>query len=343
LRVLSTSKISLALAPWGFVFVLACGGIGPAGDPCNDPAMADSAECACPSPATDYDCDGVAATSDCDDQDPELGAHAKDMDCDGVPTNEDCDDNDSDNLSSNIDDADCDGLDTTLDCDDEDDTNTSSSADDADCDGIDTTLDCDDEDDTNTSSSADDADCDGIPTAIDCDDNNPDKVASSEFDHDCDGVLSVNDCDDEDDTNTESCIACIGDYTFDGGDGPGQLDVLTNCSSIEGSLSLTHFPADQLQSLANLIHVTGDFRVMMLTGLTDLDSVSRLKEVGGDLEIRVMPDLGDIAALSGMKAIGGDVTFWSNTSLCQSEVDAFLTGGVSYSGEGLIGSNDEGC
>ena len=37
------------------------------------------------------------------------------------------------------------------------------------------------------------------------------------------------------------------------------------------------------------------------------------------------------------------VTFWSNESLCQSAVNAFLSGGVSYGGEGLIGSNNDGC
>lgn len=343
MRVFSTATAPLASAPWALVFLLACGGAGPVSEVCGTPGMEEAPECLCPDPASDFDCDGVAATSDCDDLDPDLGAQAKDMDCDGVPTEFDCNDNDEENVASNEGDSDCDGVATEVDCDDEDPDVISSSADDQDCDGLPTEVDCDDTDSGNTTSNANDADCDGLATDIDCNDGDPNKTASSEFDHDCDGVHTSDDCDDDDDQNTDVCMACTGEYSFIAGLGPEQLNVLSTCSSLDGSLSLAEFPASALEGLRNLIHVSGDFQLMMLTGLSDLSSLDRLREVGGDLDIRVMPDLADISALSGMKAVGGDVTFWSNGNLCQSDVDAFLSGGVSYSGEGMIGYNDDGC
>ena len=312
-------------------------------DPCDDPTQADSALCVCPDPAFDFDCDGVAATSDCDDRDDSVGAQAKDLDCDGIPTAFDCDDADEDNLSSNEFDADCDGVPYDLDCDDNDETVLLDISLDADCDGLETLVDCDDNDPTNTASNEDDADCDGIATAVDCDDNDPGKTASSEFDHDCDHIPTTQDCDDEDATNTNLCTPCTGDYTVVGGDGTGALEALASCSSLDGHISLAEFTASDLTGLSNLLHITGTLQIVMLDGLADLSSLSRLKEVGGNLDIRVMPDLVNIDGLFNMKSIGGEVTFWSNSSLCQSEVNAFLSGGVSYAAEGMIGYNDDGC
>ena len=43
-----------------------------------------------------------------------------------------------------------------------------------------------------------------------------------------------------------------------------------------------------------------------------------------------------------MVSVGGVVRFVDNPSLCMSEVDAFLSGGVSYGGEWTSGV-DDGC
>ena len=145
-------------------------------------------------PVTDADMDGVAASADCDDTDPMLGAIANDADCDGVPTTNDCDDGD-DMVGSNVDDLDCDMIPTAQDCDDMD-AMVGSNANDMDCDMVPTAQDCDDMDDM-VGSNANDMDCDMIPTAQDCDDMDA-MVGSNANDMDCDTIPTAQDCDDMD-------------------------------------------------------------------------------------------------------------------------------------------------
>ena len=67
----------------------------------------------------DVDCDGIASSDDCDDEDPTSLAIANDGDCDGVLTAADCDDADPALLAVAVD-GDCDGVLTADDCDDTD-------------------------------------------------------------------------------------------------------------------------------------------------------------------------------------------------------------------------------
>jgi hypothetical protein len=154
--------------------------------------------------------------TDCDDENPEVGAAASDQDCDGVPTDLDCDDSDPE-AGSRVDDADCDGVPTDLDCDDND-AYAGPRASDFDCDGVPTETDCDDAN-AEIGSRLNDADCDTVPSETDCDDGSPNVgaptydtscngsigpedcaivVGGEGFDGDCDGAPAVDDCDDSD-------------------------------------------------------------------------------------------------------------------------------------------------
>ena len=90
--------------------------VGCGGDDRRKPAAAqhthgsaDSADDGSDTPIVDTDSDGVEATLDCDDDDPQLGAIEDDNDCDGVVAAADCDDTSAD-LGSVWDDGDCDGI-----------------------------------------------------------------------------------------------------------------------------------------------------------------------------------------------------------------------------------------
>lgn len=67
----------------------------------------------------DKDGDGIGASDDCDEDDPNLLNRAQDGDCDGAPTADDCDDADP-NVLSRAQDGDCDGAPTADDCNDAD-------------------------------------------------------------------------------------------------------------------------------------------------------------------------------------------------------------------------------
>jgi len=153
----------------------------------------------------DADCDGVPAAVDCDDEDPTVGAADGDADCDGVPTELDCDDSDPDVVTTTTGDADCDGVPTELDCDDTDPAAIAIALD-QDCDGVPGVIDCDDGDAGVTGTSVNDADCDGVSTAIDCDDSDPSVTATNVDDADCDGVSTATDCDDSDPSVTATNV-----------------------------------------------------------------------------------------------------------------------------------------
>jgi formylglycine-generating enzyme required for sulfatase activity len=93
---------------------------------------------------SDSDNDGVPASDDCDDNDPELGTITSDHDCDGAIAAQDCDDYDATSTTV-ASDGDCDGVLAVADCDDADAMSTIVS-DDGDCDAVRTADDCDDTD-----------------------------------------------------------------------------------------------------------------------------------------------------------------------------------------------------
>ena len=62
--------------------------VEPVAEPTTEPSGEPSSE------EVDEDGDGVIASDDCDDSDPDLGATELDADCDGVLTEFDCDDED---------------------------------------------------------------------------------------------------------------------------------------------------------------------------------------------------------------------------------------------------------
>ena len=169
----------------------------------------------------DADEDGVAASQDCDDDDPSVGSQANDGDCDGIVSGLDCDDSDP-ALGSEASDGDCDGVVASWDCDDQDPAQ-ASRENDADCDGVATEEDCDDADprffappeagdcdadgylddtedcdprDAESTHIGNDADCDGAVTEEDCNDADPELVSVA-YDRDCDGYVTSEDCDDD--------------------------------------------------------------------------------------------------------------------------------------------------
>jgi hypothetical protein len=68
----------------------------------------------------DVDEDGILTWNDCDDEDAAIGSKSSDGDCDGVAATIDCNDNDPSNTVSSENDGDCDGYELGVDCDDTD-------------------------------------------------------------------------------------------------------------------------------------------------------------------------------------------------------------------------------
>ncbi|MBL8785709.1 MAG: hypothetical protein JNJ59_12445 [Deltaproteobacteria bacterium] len=176
--------------------------------PCTD--FDQSGVLDCEEVCEDLDQDGVdgrgplcGTGTDCDDNNPGVGAADGDADCDGVPGQIDCDDNDPEVTTTSATDADCDGVVTADDCDDFDPTNTRSPAGDLDCDGVADGSDCAPSDPQKPNF---DADCDGTPTSSDCNDQNPSQPSN---DADCDGSPSGTDCDDNDPSVQTCPTGCL--------------------------------------------------------------------------------------------------------------------------------------
>ena len=188
--------------------------------------------------AGDCDQDGILEEDDCDDYDAQSTTRVQDGDCDSVLTEEDCDDA-NERVGARALDQDCDGAQTEDDCDDED-ADLGAKNLDQDCDGTQTEEDCDDEDDQSTIVEQD-GDCDGVLTEEDCDDTNP-EAATRDEDADCDGVSSDVDCDDQnplvgDGSNDQDCDGFTSDVDCD--DSNPYVSLCQTTLDLGGSYTLT--------------------------------------------------------------------------------------------------------
>jgi hypothetical protein len=123
---------------------------------------------------------------------------------------------------------------------------------------------------------------------------------------------------------------CPDSYLIDHYDTQGDLPVVSNCTTIVGSLDIEH------------------------TNLTDLDFLSGLISVGGWMTIRINLLLTDIGGLSNLESVGlgGDGSYFSpvgvggveiayNPALCQSLVDEFVSGITVGTGVEATGSKED--
>jgi len=100
-----------------------------------------------------------------------------------------------------------------------------------------------------------------------------------------------------------------------------QLDVdsfpllYPNCHSIEGTLTIEGTDIKNLEALAVLTGVQGDFSIQNTTLLTSLHGLQNLTDLGGSIYIQENQSLTDLSAFSNIDTINGDLRIKSNQQL----------------------------
>ena len=115
--------------------------------------------------------------------------------------------------------------------------------------------------------------------------------------------------------------------------------------SVEGNVDLSAATQAEVDSLACLSSVGGDFTISENYTLMNLDGLASLTSVGGDLDIGYNDALTDVDGLASLTSIGGYLSIYRNAALCESSVDALLLrlAGFGYAGATTISGNDSGC
>ncbi len=115
--------------------------------------------------------------------------------------------------------------------------------------------------------------------------------------------------------------------------------------SVEGNVDLSAATQAEVDSLACLSSVGGDFTISENYTLMNLDGLASLTSVGGDLDIDSNASLTDVDGFSSLTSVGGRFILRDNPALCGSSIHALFTRltGFGYAGPTAVTGNNSGC
>jgi hypothetical protein len=157
---------------------------------------------------------------------------------------------------------------------------------------------------------------------------------------------------------------CTGDFIVSGAESGAVLDELFTCDWIDGNLTVTECPLNDLNALSGLEGLTGDLDISNNDNLSDISGLQALTEVGGSVRIAYNTSLGSTSGLknvstigtfltiqnnpalvelglTGLQSINGALTIVDNDMLCDTLINEFLAGGVTYLSHTINNNNSE--
>lgn len=94
-----------------------------------------------------------------------------------------------------------------------------------------------------------------------------------------------------------------------------QLEALSSCSQISGSLYINDGDVENLAPLSSLLSIEEHLILFENISLLSLEGLDQLESIGGDLKLISNFTLQDITNLSSLAEVGGDMYFESNLGL----------------------------
>ena len=125
-------------------------------------------------------------------------------------------------------------------------------------------------------------DCDGYEIDVDCDDNDPLFALDIDGNGVCDGL-------------------CVGDFVITNDQ---ELQGITHCEVIQGSLSIEHSNLENIDDLHRLEGIRGTFQLSSNEYLRDVDGLQSLTFVEGDMIIEFNYALNNLDGLQNLTYIG---------------------------------------
>lgn len=94
-----------------------------------------------------------------------------------------------------------------------------------------------------------------------------------------------------------------------------KLPFGNRCLEIDGSLTLSKLPVENLQEVRTLRRVAGSFRIRQNVQLLEISALASLSEVTGDLQITDNPVLESLDGLGALGTVGGRLQILNNPEL----------------------------
>jgi hypothetical protein len=135
-------------------------------------------------------------------------------------------------------------------------------------------------------------------------------------------------------------LACDGSYVVSS---VSDIEAISACESISGSLTIGSPTLTHVDGRSNLSFVGGGVSIQENIALINVDGLSSLTTTGSDFWITGNTALTNLDGLSALSSVGSRMFIEDNASLCQSLVDAFISGGCTFGSTISTSGNDSSC